>query len=73
MTSGRNDKILSSGVTSVGNRGRIPPLVFLSFLVFLAFALFTFRLDYQSLWYDEGFSVYLARMSLGEKIGRAHV
>jgi mannosyltransferase len=45
---------------------RIPPIVLLFFLVFLAFSLYTFRLDYQSLWYDEGFSVYLARMSLSE-------
>lgn len=45
---------------------RIPPITLLFFLVFLAFSLYTFRLDYQSLWYDEGFSVYLARMSLGE-------
>jgi len=54
----------------VGNRSSIPPLVFLAFLVFMAFALYTFRLDYQSLWYDEGFSVYLARMSLGEITAR---
>lgn len=37
-----------------------------AFLAFLAFCLYTFRLEHQSLWYDEGFSVYLARMSLGE-------
>lgn len=42
----------------------------LVFLVFLAFALYTFRLDYQSLWYDEGFSVYLAGMSVGEITAR---
>jgi 4-amino-4-deoxy-L-arabinose transferase-like glycosyltransferase len=45
---------------------RVPPIIVLFFLVFLAFSLYTFRLDYQSLWYDEGFSVYLARMSLSE-------
>jgi mannosyltransferase len=44
----------------------LPPIALLLFLVFLALSLYTFRLDYQSLWYDEGFSVYLARMSLGE-------
>jgi 4-amino-4-deoxy-L-arabinose transferase-like glycosyltransferase len=32
----------------------------------LALALRLFKLDAQSLWYDEGFSVYLARMSLAE-------
>jgi mannosyltransferase len=52
------------------NRSSIPPLVFLALLVFLAFALYTFRLDYQSLWYDEGFSIYLAGMSLGEITAR---
>jgi mannosyltransferase len=45
---------------------RIPPIALLFFLVLLAFSLYTFRLDYQSLWYDEGFSVYLARQSLSE-------
>jgi mannosyltransferase len=44
----------------------VPPITLLLFLVFLAFCLYTFRLDYQSLWYDEGFSVYLARMNLSE-------
>ena len=34
-------------------------------IVLLAFLLPLYRLDHQSLWYDEGFSVYLARMSLG--------
>jgi mannosyltransferase len=54
----------------VDNRSSVPRLSFLAFLVFVAFALYTFRLDYQSLWYDEGFSVYLARMSLGEITAR---
>jgi len=49
---------------------RFSPIVVLLFLVFLAFFLYTFRLDYQSLWYDEGFSVYLARMGLGEITSR---
>ena len=35
-------------------------------IVLLAFLLRLYRLDHQSLWYDEGFSVYLAGMSLGE-------
>jgi 4-amino-4-deoxy-L-arabinose transferase-like glycosyltransferase len=54
----------------MGTRTRTPHLALLLSLVFLAFALYTFRLDYQSLWYDEGFSVYLARMSLGEITSR---
>jgi mannosyltransferase len=49
---------------------RIPPDVLLLFLVLLAFFFYTFRLDYQSLWYDEGFSVYLARMEVGEITAR---
>jgi len=51
-------------------RSSIPVLTLLAFLAFLAVALYTFRLDYQSLWYDEGFSVYLASMSLGEITAR---
>ena len=34
----------------------------------LAFALRVYRLGYQSLWYDEGFSAYLARSPLAELI-----
>ncbi len=49
---------------------RISPIIVLLFLVLLAFFFYTFRLDYQSLWYDEGFSIYLARMSLGEITSR---
>jgi 4-amino-4-deoxy-L-arabinose transferase-like glycosyltransferase len=52
------------------SRNGVPRLALLTFLAFLAFSLYTFRLDYQSLWYDEGFSVYLARMSLGEITAR---
>jgi len=40
--------------------------VALLLIVLLAFLLRLYRLDHQSLWYDEGFSVYLARLSLGE-------
>src|SRR5574340_661854 len=39
-------------------------------LFLVAFALRVFRLEIQSLWYDEAFSVYLARMSLAEITGR---
>ncbi len=44
-------------------------VAFLS-IVLLAFLLWLYRLDHQSLWYDEGFSVYLACMSLGEITAR---
>lgn len=49
---------------------RIPPMALLLFLVLLGSFFYTARLDYQSLWYDEGFSVYLARMGLGEITAR---
>jgi mannosyltransferase len=54
----------------MGDRTEIRRLALLTFLAFLAFALYTFRLDYQSLWYDEGFSVYLSSMTLGEITAR---
>jgi len=44
--------------------------VALLLIVLLAFLLRLYRLDHQSLWYDEGFSVYLAGMSLGEITAR---
>jgi len=55
---------------SMGNPRRIPRVVLLLVLALLAFTLYIFRLDHQSLWYDEGFSVYLAEMSLGEVTAR---
>ncbi|NIN66257.1 MAG: hypothetical protein GTO63_16510 [Anaerolineae bacterium] len=54
----------------MGSPSRIQRTVLLALLTFLAFCLFIFRLDHQSLWYDEGFSQYLARMSLGEITAR---
>ena len=45
-------------------------LVILLILVLAAFALRAFRLDFQSLWYDEAFSVYLAQFSLVEITAR---
>jgi hypothetical protein len=39
-------------------------------LTLLGLGLRLYRLDAQSLWYDEGFSVYLARMGLGEITAR---
>ncbi len=38
------------------------------FIVLLAFALRTIRLDFQPLWWDEGYSVYFASMSLPEMV-----
>jgi uncharacterized membrane protein len=39
-------------------------------IILIAFALRVFRLDYQSLWYDEAFSVYLAQFSLADITAR---
>jgi len=39
-------------------------------LCFVAFVLRLFHLDYQSLWYDEGFSWWLSSQSLDEIIAR---
>ena len=44
--------------------------ILLVLITLLALALRLFRLDAQSLWYDEGFSVYLARMGLAEIAAR---
>jgi uncharacterized membrane protein len=52
-------------------KGRLgPSKVVLLLIVLLAFLLRLYRLDHQSLWYDEGFSLYLARLSLGEITAR---
>jgi 4-amino-4-deoxy-L-arabinose transferase-like glycosyltransferase len=49
----------------------LPVLAILVLLItLLGSALRLYRLDGQSLWYDEGFSVYLARMDLGEITAR---
>jgi 4-amino-4-deoxy-L-arabinose transferase-like glycosyltransferase len=47
-------------------RASIVALVLLLAITGLATALRLYALDKQSLWYDEAFSVYLARMDLGE-------
>ncbi len=39
-------------------------------LLLIAFALRVFRLDFQGLWYDEAFSVYLAQFSLADITAR---
>jgi 4-amino-4-deoxy-L-arabinose transferase-like glycosyltransferase len=43
---------------------------FVLILALGAFALRVFRIDFQSLWYDEAFSVYLAQFSLAEITAR---
>ncbi len=45
-------------------------VILLLLIVLLALGLRLYRLDAQSLWYDEGFSVYLARMDLAEITAR---
>ncbi|MCL4490142.1 MAG: glycosyltransferase family 39 protein [Chloroflexi bacterium] len=49
---------------------RVPWSLALSILCLGAFALRVFRLEYQSLWYDEAFSVYLAHFSLADITAR---
>ena len=47
-------------------RSTLVILILLLLITFLALGLRLYDLDGQSLWYDEGFSVYLARMEPGE-------
>ncbi len=49
---------------------RINWFIVLLLTVLAAFVLRVFRLDWQSLWYDEAFSVYLAHFDLGEITAR---
>lgn len=56
----------SRGSTTVSLTG----LVLLVLVTLLALGLRLYRLDGQSLWYDEAFSVYLARMDLAEITAR---
>lgn len=50
----------------LGHRSTLVVAVVLLLITLLALGLRLYRLDSQSLWYDEGFSVYLARMDLDE-------
>ncbi len=52
------------------DRSRLFTIFLLAVLTLLALGLRLYRLDAQSLWYDEGFSVYLARMDLAEITAR---
>ncbi|HKZ85076.1 MAG TPA: hypothetical protein VJ793_15605 [Anaerolineae bacterium] len=53
----------------------VPPVYRISpaalFILLLAFALRVYHLDAQSLWYDEGLSVYLAALLLTDLAGIA--
>ncbi|MBI4786384.1 MAG: glycosyltransferase family 39 protein [Chloroflexi bacterium] len=49
---------------------RIHAIIPLLVIILAAFALRVFRLDFQSLWYDEAFSVYLAQFALGDITAR---
>ncbi len=59
-----NAKKLKNG--GLGLLFRLPPSAFLIFLLLAAFALRLFRLDAQSLWWDEGISLNLATSTLAE-------
>ncbi|HEX7588224.1 MAG TPA: glycosyltransferase family 39 protein, partial [Anaerolineae bacterium] len=49
---------------------RVNWLVGFTCVLFVAFSLRVFRLDFQSLWYDEAFSFYLAQFSLADITAR---
>ena len=49
---------------------RISSWIVLLTIFLIAFALRVFRLEYQSLWYDEAFSVYLAHFDLAQITAR---
>ena len=49
---------------------RINWLTIITIICLVAFALRIFHLEYQSLWYDEAFSVYLAHFDLTEITAR---
>lgn len=51
-------------------RSALANIILLILLTLLALGLRLYKLDAQSLWYDEGFSVYLARMDLAEITAR---
>jgi mannosyltransferase len=54
----------------VKDRSTFVVLILLGLITLLALGMRLFGLDAQSLWYDEGFSVYLARMNLSEITAR---
>ncbi|MGD2207226.1 MAG: glycosyltransferase family 39 protein, partial [Anaerolineae bacterium] len=52
------------------DRSTLLAYIFLVLVMLLALVLRFYRLDAQSLWYDEGFSIYLARMDLAQITAR---
>ncbi|MCX7839127.1 MAG: glycosyltransferase family 39 protein, partial [Anaerolineae bacterium] len=65
MTKDEGRRLALSEAEGTEDGGRRKAFVFrLSSFVLLAFVLRVFRLDAQSLWYDEAFSVYLAHFDL---------
>ena len=52
------------------DRSALVSTILLMLLTLLALGLRLYQIDAQSLWYDEGFSVYLARMDLAEITAR---
>lgn len=49
-------------------RSRHRFLLLMAGLLFMAFALRLYRLDYQSIWWDEGISLHLGTSSFGDII-----
>jgi 4-amino-4-deoxy-L-arabinose transferase-like glycosyltransferase len=62
--------ILDKARQSSKGVSRLAPIWLLAFLALVALTLRVYKLDGQSLWYDEGFSVYLARMDPAEIVAR---
>lgn len=58
----------SAGYTSFGRGSRRGDFLLLAFLTLLALLLRAARLDFQPLWWDEGYSVWFAHQSLGEML-----
>jgi 4-amino-4-deoxy-L-arabinose transferase-like glycosyltransferase len=62
--------ILDNDWQSSKGRSRLLAVALLVLLALVALALRIYKLDGQSLWYDEGFSVYLARMDPAQIVAR---
>ncbi len=58
----------SAGYTSFGQSSRRGDLLLLALLTLLALLLRAARLDFQPLWWDEGYSVWFAHQPLGEML-----
>jgi len=62
--------VCEGSVHAMKNRSALISSISLLIITLLALALRLYRLDAQSLWYDEGFSVFLARMNLADITAR---